>query len=112
MKELINPELKKSSIVLMTIITIFIFIVNVWITFSFNNIKSQYIDGRAAMVSVMSEKFPNIEADLVEAAFKVPTKEEIKLGKKILDNYGYKDNLNIMYIDGINEAFKNSKLYL
>lgn len=109
MKELINPELKKSSIVLLFIVIIFIFIVNMWITFYFNNIKSQYIDGRAAMLSTMVEKFPNLEADLVEAAFKVPTKEEIKLGEKIIDNYGYKDNINIMYIDGINEAFKNSK---
>ncbi|HAR84692.1 MAG TPA: hypothetical protein DCR69_03090, partial [Clostridium sp.] len=109
MKELINPELKKSSIVLLFIVIIFIFIVNMWITFYFNNIKSQYIDGRAAMLSTMVEKFPNLEADLVEAAFKVPTNEEIKLGEKIIDNYGYKDNINIMYIDGINEAFKNSK---
>lgn len=109
MKELINPELKKSSIVLLFIVIIFIFIVNMWITFYFNNIKSQYIDGRAALLSTMVEKFPNLEADLVEAAFKVPTKEEIKLGEKIIDNYGYKDNINIMYIDGINEAFKSSK---
>lgn len=109
MKELINPELKKSSIVLLFIVIIFIFIVNMWIAFYFNNIKSQYIGGKAAMLSTMVEKFPNLEADLVEAAFKVPTKEEIKLGEKIIDNYGYKDNINIMYIDGINEAFKNSK---
>jgi len=116
MKELINPELKKSSVVLLFIVIIFIFIVNMWITFYFNNIKSQYIDGKAAMLSTMVEKFPNLEADLVEATFKVPTKEGIKLGEKIIDNYGYKDNINIMYIDGIkneiNKALKKSNFKL
>jgi signal transduction histidine kinase len=112
MNNLINPELKKSSIVLMVIIIIFIAIVNICVTFSFNRIKDQYIEGRAAMISIILEKYPNVEGDLVDAAFKVPSKEEMELGKRILESYGYKDDLNIMYVEGINEAFKSSRFIL
>ncbi|WP_346961454.1 HAMP domain-containing sensor histidine kinase [Clostridium sp.] len=112
MRNLINPELKKSSMVLMVAIIIFIAIVNIGITFSFNNVKNQYIDGRAAMLATIIEKYPNMEVDLIEAAFKVPTEEEIETGERILKNYGYNDNLNIIYLNGINEAFKSSRFIL
>ncbi|WP_346886901.1 HAMP domain-containing sensor histidine kinase [Clostridium sp. UBA1056] len=112
MRNFINPELKKSSMVLMVAIIIFIAIVNIGITFSFNSIKNQYIDGRAAMVATVMEKYPGMEVDLIEAAFKVPAKEEIETGERILKKYGYNDNLNIIYLNGINEAFKSSRFIL
>ncbi len=112
MRNFINPELKKSSMVLMVAIIIFIAIVNIGITFSFNSIKNQYIDGRAAMVATVIEKYPSMEVDLIEAAFKVPAKEEIETGERILKKYGYNDNLNIIYLNGINEAFKSSRFIL
>lgn len=112
MRNFINPELKKSSMVLMIAIIIFIAIVNIGITFSFNSIKNQYIDGRAAMVATVIEKYPSMEVDLIEAAFKVPVKEEIETGERILKKYGYNDNLNIIYLNGINEAFKSSRFIL
>lgn len=112
MRNFINPELKKSSMVLMIAIIIFIAIVNIGITFSFNSIKNQYIDGRAAMLATIIEKYPSIEVDLIEAAFKVPAKEEIETGERILKKYGYNDNLNIIYLNGINEAFKSSRFIL
>lgn len=112
MRNFINPELKKSSMVLMIAIIIFIAIVNIGITFSFNSIKNQYIDGRAAMVATVIEKYPSMEVDLIEAAFKVPAKEEIETGERILKKYGYNDNLNIIYLNGINEAFKSSRFIL
>ena len=112
MRNFINPELKKSSMVLMVAIIIFIAIVNIGITFSFNSIKNQYIDGRASMVATIIEKYPSMEVDLIEAAFKVPTKEEIETGERILKKYGYNDNLNIIYLNGINEAFKSSRFIL
>lgn len=112
MRNFINPELKKSSMVLMIAIIIFIAIVNIGITFSFNSIKNQYIDGRAAMVATVIEKYPSMEVDLIEAAFKVPVKEEIETGERILKKYGYNDNLNIIYLNGINGAFKSSRFIL
>lgn len=112
MKNFINPELKKSSITLIIIFILFIIMINIGITFSFENIKNQYIGGRAAMVATIIEKYPEMEIDLMELAFKLPTKEEVEIGEGILKNYGYSNTLDIRYLDGINEAFKNSRFIL
>ena len=112
MKNFINPELKKSSITLIIIFILFIIMINIGITFSFENIKNQYIGGRAAMVATIIEKYPEMEIDLMELAFKLPTKEEVEIGEGILKNYGYSNTLDIRYLEGINEAFKNSRFIL
>lgn len=112
MKNFINPELKKSSITLIIIFILFIIMINIGVTFSFKNIKNQYIDGRAAMVATIIEKYPEMEIDLMELAFKIPAKEEVEIGERILKNYGYSNTLDIRYLEGINEAFKNSRFIL
>ncbi|MFR1710172.1 MAG: sensor histidine kinase [Clostridium sp.] len=112
MKNFINPELKKSSITLIIIFILFIIMINIGVTFSFKNIKNQYIGGRAAMVATIIEKYPEMEIDLMELAFKIPTKEEVEIGERILKNYGYSNTLDIRYLEGINEAFKNSRFIL
>lgn len=112
MKNFINPELKKSSITLIIIFILFIIMINIGITFSFENIKNQYIGGRAAMVATIIEKYPEMEIDLMELAFKIPAKKEVEIGERILKNYGYSNTLDIRYLEGINEAFKNSRFIL
>lgn len=112
MKNFINPELKKSSITLIIIFILFIIMINIGVTFSFKNIKNQYIGGRAAMVATIIEKYPEMETDLIELAFKLPTKEEVESGKSILRDYGYNDSLDIKFLEGINKAFKSSRFIL
>lgn len=105
----INPEVKKSSGIVMVLIIIFMLVMNIGLQLSFNSIKDNYIDGKAALIGRLSEKYPELEGELVEAAFNGSDEEAIIKGKEIIKEYGYSEDLDFHFISPINAAFKESK---
>lgn len=112
MKNIVNPEVKRSSAIVLIIFLAFILIVNCALYLSFNGIKRSYIDGRAAVIGQITENHPELEAELVKASFESGNEELIKKGNEILGRYGYNENLKFMFIPSIYDAFKESSLIL
>ncbi|MEG2916938.1 MAG: HAMP domain-containing sensor histidine kinase [Clostridium sp.] len=112
MKNFSNPELRKSSMMLIIIAILFIGIINIVITVKFNDIKNSYIDGRAAMIGTIADKYPDLESEIVANSFITPSDEKIERGKAILEDYGYKESLHIKFMGSLNEVFISSRLVL
>lgn len=112
MKNIVNPEVKRSSAIVLIIFLVFNLIANCALYLSFNGIKRSYIEGRAAVIGQITENHPELEAELVKASFESGNEELIKKGNEILGRYGYNENLKFMFIPSIYDAFKESSLIL
>jgi len=106
---MINPEVKRSSAIVLILVIIFMIVINIGLNLSFNSIKNSYIDGRAALIGELSDKYPELEGELVEVAFKEPKAEVINRGNEILNDYGYGETLEFRFINTINESFRESR---
>ncbi len=109
MRNMINPEVKRSSAIVLILVIIFMIVINIGLNLSFNSIKNSYIDGRAALIGELSDKYPELEGELVEVAFKEPKAEVINRGNEILNDYGYGETLEFRFINTINESFRESR---
>ncbi|NKF06668.1 HAMP domain-containing histidine kinase [Clostridium gasigenes] len=109
MKNFINPELKKSALVLIGIEILLLVFINIGLSFSFNNVKNNYIESKSALIGVIANSHPELSEELLKLTFKNPTKEELDLGKSILKEYGYSENLEIDFVEGLNKSFYKTR---
>lgn len=109
MKNFINPELKRSTIILLVIEISLIVILNIILTLNYNIIKNQYIGSKAALVGTIAKDYPELTGKIVEASFNVPSNEEMSLGNKILNDYGYNNSLKVEFVNGMKESLDNSR---
>ena len=109
MKTFINPELKKSALVLIGIEILLLAFINIGLSFSFNNVKNNYIESKSALIGVIANSHTELSEELLKLSFKNPTKEELDLGKSILKEYGYSENLEIDFVEGLNKSFYKTR---
>ena len=112
MKNLVNPEVKKSSAIILIVIISFSLIINCALYFSFNGIKHSYINGRAAVIGKITETHPELANALVKASFESQNEEIIARGNEVLATYGYDENIKFTFLPATNAAFKESMLIL
>lgn len=109
MRNFINPELKRSTFILLLIEISLVIIFNIIITINYNIIKNQYIGSKAALIGTIAKEHPELTSKIVEASFKVPSDEELNIGKKILSDYGYNNSLQVEFVQGMKESLDNSR---
>ncbi|MEG2935103.1 MAG: HAMP domain-containing sensor histidine kinase [Clostridium sp.] len=112
MKNLVNPEVKKSSAIILIVIISFSLIINCVLYFSFNGIKHSYINGRAAVIGKITETHPELVGELVNASFEGQNEDLIARGNEILATYGYDEDLKFIFLPEINASFKESMFIL
>ena len=93
-----NPELKKSSLIIVflafiTLITSFFIIEK-----SYEGIKRSYIETNMALVGEISKSHPDLKEEVVKTIIKEPNKKSIEEGRTILKEYGFHENLEIEFI--------------
>jgi signal transduction histidine kinase len=93
MKYFINPELKRSTKVILILNIIFL-LITMWILkIDHDNLKKGYIKSLGAVVSKIDEKNPELEKDVIPLMTKEVPDAETKKGELILKQYGLDDNL-------------------
>lgn len=108
MRDLVNPEVKKSSAIILIVVFVFSLMINCALYFSFDGIKDSYISGRAAVIGKITETHPELADELVKASFESQKEEVIERGNQILTQYGYNENLKFIFLPSIYDAFKES----
>lgn len=104
----LNPELKKSSGVLLLLITLFLFITSFSLKIIYNNLKVDYINNLGAISARLIEKDPQLEKEIIPLITKGISKEEAIEGKAILNQYGLTENLENELFPSINTIVKKS----
>lgn len=104
----LNPELKKSSGILLLLITLFLFITSFSLKMIYNNLKVDYINSLGAISSRLIEKDPQLEKEIIPLITKGISKEEAIKGKALLNQYGLTENLENELFPSINTIVKNS----
>ncbi|BDR78756.1 two-component sensor histidine kinase [Clostridium tetani] len=93
-----NPELKKSSLIilflaLITLITSFFIIEK-----SYDRIKRSYIESNMALVGEIAKSHPDLKDEVVKTIIREPNEKSIEEGRSILKEYGFHENLEIEFI--------------
>lgn len=93
-----NPELKKSSLIIVfiafiTIITSFFIIEK-----SYDGIKRSYIESNMALVGEISKNHPKLKDEIIGTIIKGPNEKSIEKGRSILKEYGFDENLEIEFV--------------
>ncbi|WP_129600389.1 HAMP domain-containing sensor histidine kinase [Anaerophilus nitritogenes] len=103
-----NPEIKKSYIIFMIIMVIFLIANYIMIQVSYENIRSDYIKVLGGMTAKLVENNPQLETKIVLLMTKELTKEEEEKGKEILRQYGLSESLEVSLFPYIKDSFRNS----
>lgn len=102
----INPELKKSSIMLLILNFIFLVVIISIFQIYNNNMKVGYIKSLGAVAAKIDEKDPKLEKDIVPLITREVSSKEAEKGKAILKTYGLTSDLEnqlFPYIDNISK---------
>lgn len=107
-----NPELKKSSVILFSITALFMLLA----VFAFNlyssSLKEDYIKTFGAITSIVLEKDPALEQDIVPLITKGVSDEEAIKGEAVLSRYGLTGNLANTLFPYINKTIlKNEYMF-
>lgn len=93
-KIFVNSEVKKSTIILTSLLTIFIIIQGLLYVVYTNNQKQDYIDIVGSMVSKTIALNPELEKELIPLITKNISNEDKEAGQIILQEYGIASTLN------------------
>ncbi|WP_125152309.1 HAMP domain-containing sensor histidine kinase [Clostridium rectalis] len=106
-----NPELKKSSFIMVILAISTLFITIITINSNYENIKKGYMENNMALIGGIIKKHPELKKEIVPLVLKAPKEYNIQYGKEILKEYGINENLEIEFIPTMkfsnNIALKN-----
>ncbi|WP_053956434.1 HAMP domain-containing sensor histidine kinase [Inediibacterium massiliense] len=105
-----NPEIKKSYIIFMMVMVIFLIANYITIQVSYENIRSDYIKVLGGMTAKLIEENPQLETKIVPLMTRESTKEEEERGKEILRQYGLNESLEVSLFPYIKDSFRNSMM--
>ncbi len=99
-----NPELKVSSVILLSIIMLF-FIINLFLLKIHNdNLKDSYLQSIGAITARVVEKNPELKDEIVPLVTKGISREEAAKGESFLAQYGLNRELENQLFPYINQA--------
>ena len=70
-------------------------------------VKDKIVENNQAIVGNILSKQPNMEAEIIDIITQGNSKENINLGKRILNKYNYNSNISLKNENIINESGKN-----
>ncbi|OPJ60842.1 sensor histidine kinase [Clostridium oryzae] len=101
----LNPELKRSSLIIAASMLIFTAAIFVLLSISYDNIKDSYIRNNMALVGGIVDKHPELKDEIIPLITQKQTSSNIAKGKRILKDFDYDQSLNISLIQGINSDY-------
>lgn len=106
----INPELKKSSAILVFLMTLFLILQIVILKIHNESLKEDYIKSVGAINARVVEVDPTLEKHIVPIVTKGVTEEEAQKGKAILAKYGLSSALEDELFPYVNTTVKKDNL--
>ncbi|WP_315115211.1 HAMP domain-containing sensor histidine kinase [uncultured Clostridium sp.] len=112
MKEyFINPELKKSSVVLVSLMSVFLIISCFVLKYHHHQLKEDYVKSLGAIAARVIEKDPDLEKEIMPLIVREASEEEMDKGKAILIQYGVSKNLENQFFPYINKTIQKNNYY-
>lgn len=102
-----NPELKRSSCVILILAIIFMVINFFILNRGYERVKKDYINNNAALVGKIVKIHPELKYEVVSIITKGSSQEDIEFGTKVLNKYDYKENLNINLLPELKADYSN-----
>jgi len=103
-----NPELKKSSVILLFFVGTFFVITCFMLNLHHERLKEDYIKQLGAITSRVIEKDPELEKEIIPIITKEVSKEEALRGKAVLAQYGLSGKLGNGLFPYMNETIQNN----
>ena len=102
----INPELKRSSFMLVAIMSLFLAITSLVFKYHHNQLKEDYIKSLGAITARIVEKDPSLEKEIIPFITREVSQYEIVKGKAILNSYGLNKSLDNQLFPYINKTMR------
>lgn len=107
----VNPELKRSSIILASLMSVFFIITCFVLKYHHYQLKEDYTKSLGAIAARVIEKEPDLEKEIMPLISKEASKEEMDKGKAILIQYGVSKNLENQFFPYINKTIQKNNYY-
>lgn len=104
----INPELKKSSVILLALMVIFLIFQIQILKIHNDRLKEDYITSMGTITARILDKNPELEKDIVPLITKGITEEEASKGKTILTQYGLSNTLENELFPYVNSTIRKN----
>lgn len=105
-----NPELKVSSVILLSIIVLFFTMNILTLKLHNDNLKESYIESIGAITARVVEKNPELKDEILPLVTKEISQEEAEKGKNFLAKYGLTRELENQLFPYINKASAKNNL--
>lgn len=92
-----NPEFKKFSLRFLIISLIAFLILNLLIYTNLRNINNNIVESQQSFIGKIYSSNPELDKALVSSFFYNPTPDEIKVGKDILEDYGFNEKMDMSF---------------
>lgn len=104
----INPEIKKSTIILISLIILFLFFTLFITKLHHDRLKNDYIRSMGAIATRVIEKNPELEKEIIPLIAKGISEEEASEGITLLKEYGIDKNLENMLFPYVNNTIRKN----
>ena len=101
-----NPEVKRSSVILLGFIIIFYILTSFMLKLQQERLKEGYIKQLGAITARIAEKDPQLEKEIMPMITKEVSQEEALKGKAVLAQYGLSSKLENVLFPYVNETIK------
>jgi len=72
---------------------------------SYNKIKINYTESTMALVGEIIKNHPELSDEIIPVITKGANEESIEVGRKVLSEYGFNENLEIKFIPTMNDSY-------
>lgn len=103
-----NPEIKRSSITLLAVMAVFIFVSCMVVRANNENLKNDYIRVMGGITARIVEADPELEEDILPLMTGKLTSEQEEKGMEVLRQYGLYESLDANLFPYIKDSFSNS----
>lgn len=100
-----NPELKRSSAIILILAFITLSCSFFVINKGYEQMRISYIESNTAIVGELVKNHPQLKDEIIPLVTKGANEKSIEQGKKILDEYGYNESLNIEFIPAMKKSY-------
>ncbi|MBS4534105.1 HAMP domain-containing histidine kinase [Clostridium sp. D2Q-14] len=104
----INPQLKRSSMILSIIIITFFISIFLILNMQYNQLKDDYINSFGGIVSEIKEKDPELAQEIIPILVKETSQEQRDKGVEILKEYGLSRELENNLFPYINRTYRSN----
>lgn len=100
-----NPELKRSSMIIIILAFITLMASFFTIKISYEKMKINYTESNMAIAGQIIKNHPELSGEIIPLITKGADKSHIEEGKRILNEYGFNENLKIEFIPAMENSY-------